>query len=179
MLSPRSSQARSRSSTRVQLARDLHDSLAQDLVAIGYKLDLLTAALPYRFRSEAREIRFLVSECAAKVRQQLFALRARENIDQLSILTGLEKMASPLKLEVVGDLTGLSKSKKRIVDELVRNAATHSKGRNIKVEVSETYIKVSDDGQGLFGLSELVGELNGELSVQITSTGTEVVVTLP
>ena len=93
--------------------------------------------------------------------------------------TNLEKMASPLDLEVSGDLTGLCESKKRIVDELVRNAATHSKGRNVKVEVSDTFIKVSDDGQGLFGLSELVEELDGELLVQITSAGTEVVITLP
>lgn len=163
-------QARSTSSIRVQLARDLHDSLAQDLVAIGYKLDLLTSKLPQRYRSDAREIRFLVTQSAARVRQELFALRAKNTLDPEAELS---EIAKPLSIQVNGDLTLLAPSKRRIVNELVRNAATHSKGRNIKVEVGADFILVSDDGQGLFGVSELIDELDGELDIRITSLGTE------
>ena len=169
-------QRRSKSSTRVQLARDLHDSLAQDLVAIGYKVDLLTAQLPFRFRAEARDIRFLVSESLNKVRREIFALRANTKLDPKS---NLSELAKPLKVQVIGELSELTAERQKIVDELVRNAATHSKGRNIKIEISPNHLKVSDDGQGLFGISELVAALNGKLSVAIKESGTEVEIELP
>lgn len=169
-------QRRSKSSTRVQLARDLHDSLAQDLVAIGYKVDLLTAKLPFRLRAEAREIRFLISENLNKVRREIFALRANTELDPMSRLS---ELATPLKVQVIGELSDLTAEGQRIVDELARNAATHSKGRNIKIEISPNHLKVSDDGQGLFGISELVAALNGKLSVAIKESGTEVEIELP
>lgn len=161
-------QARSKSSTRVQLARDLHDSLAQDLVAIGYKLELLTSKLPYRFRAEAREVRFLVSESTNRVRRELFALRSLER----DSLTEFVELAKPLSVEVIGDLALLSAERKRIVEELIRNAAAHSKGRTIRVELNRNSIRVSDDGQGLFGISELVPE--GKFRVEVTQNGTAV-----
>jgi NarL family two-component system sensor histidine kinase LiaS len=176
MSSQKNLQRRLKSSTRVQLARDLHDSLAQDLVAIGYKVDLLTAKLPFRLRAEARDIRFLISESLNKVRREIFALRSIINPDYLSQLSDLAK---PLKVHVVGELSELTPERKRIVDELVRNAAMHSKGRNIKIEISSNHLIVSDDGQGLFGISEFVAALNGKLSVKIKETGTEVEIELP
>jgi signal transduction histidine kinase len=169
-------QSRSRSSTRVQLARDLHDSLAQDLVAIGYKVDLLTAKLPFRLRAEARDIRFLVSESLNKVRREIFALRANTEFDPKS---NFSELAKPLKVQVIGELSALTAERQRIVNELVRNAAAHSKGRNIKIEITPNHLKVSDNGQGLFGISELVHALNGKLSVVIKESGTEVEIELP
>jgi NarL family two-component system sensor histidine kinase LiaS len=176
MSSQKNLQRRSKGSTRAQLARDLHDSLAQDLVAIGYKVDLLTAKLPFRLRAESRDIRFLISESLNKVRREIFALRSTINPDYLSQLSDLAK---PLEVQVIGELSELPPERKRIVDELVRNAATHSKGRNIKIEIGPNHLKVRDDGQGLFGISELVAALNGKLSVAIKESGTEVEIELP
>ena len=168
-------QRRSKSSTRVLLARDLHDSLAQDLVAIGFKLDLHLAQLPAKYRASAREIRFLVSESAQKVRRELFNLRD-QNLDfQLR----LETTAAPLPIKVSGNLQLLDATGERIVQELVRNAALHSKGRSINVEVTERSIKVSDDGQGLFGIAELVAASGGIMKVSCNQYGTSVEIEFP
>ena len=175
MSSPRNSQRRLQSSTRIELARDLHDSLAQDLVLIGFQLDLLVAEIPLEFRAETRAIRFAVNEAIKKVRQELFNLRQLEAADE----SKLQTFANPLKLEVQGDLNSLTKSQRRIVDELVRNAANHSKGHQITVQISDCKIVVSDDGQGLYGISELVEDLGGALSITSTSNGTKVEIDLP
>jgi len=169
-------QARSKSSTRVQLARDLHDSLAQDLVAIGYKLDLLIAKLPLRFRVEAREVRFLVSESTARVRRELFALRKRP-LPETEFISQIKEQAKPLSVEVIGDLYLLTDVQRRVVEELVRNAANHSKGRKVKVEVCRDRLRVSDDGQGLFGIKELLPD--GDLKISVSAEGMSVEVKLP
>ena len=175
MSSPRNLHRRLQSSTRIELARDLHDSLAQDLVAIGFKLDLLVAELPLEFRAETRAIRFAINDAIKKVRHELFALRQGEKFDE----DKLQRQADPLKLEVQGNIHALSKSQRRIVDELVRNAAYHSKGHRITVQISDCKIVVADDGHGLHGISELVEELGGALSITSTSQGTKVEIDLP
>ena len=51
-------------SARIELARDLHDGIAQDLVALGYELDLLLGATEstVESRREIRGLRFKVDE---------------------------------------------------------------------------------------------------------------------
>ena len=163
------------SSTRIELARDLHDSLAQDLIGIGFKLDLLLSRLPNRFRGEVRTIRFDISEATNRVRKELFALRSNSaNYQEM-----LARNAEPLQLSISGSLNNLSTDKRRIIDELVKNAAQHSKGRQVSVSVEDHRIVVTDDGMGLFGVSELVSELGGEMHISISDTGTKVDINLP
>ena len=171
----RNSQKRSQSSTRVELARDLHDSLAQDLVAIGFKLDLFLSDLPISFRESAREIRIDITDATKRVRQELFALRELDSDYQLELTT----IAKPLHIEVIGEISKLSGQERRIIDELVRNAATHSKGHNITLEIGDHSILVKDDGQGMHGISEIVEELGGQLHISSGSTGTQVEIRLP
>lgn len=170
MLSQKNLQRRLQSSTRINLARDLHDSLAQDLVAIGYKLDLLIADLPFNYLAKVREIRDLVTTATGQVRKELFALRAtaEDPLDQIN------SSAIPLALDIQGDLSTLDSRRLRIVNELVRNAASHSKGRNIRLEITEDYLIVSDDGVGLFGVSELANQLGARLEISSSKEGTKV-----
>lgn len=170
MLSQKNLQRRLQSSTRINLARDLHDSLAQDLVAIGYKLDLLIADLPFNYRANVKEIRDLVTTATSQVRKELFALRAtaEDPLDQIN------SSALPLALDIQGDLSTLDSRRLRIVNELVRNAASHSKGRNIRLEITEDYLIVSDDGVGLFGVSELADQLGARLEISSSKEGTKV-----
>lgn len=175
MLLQKNSQRRSQSSTRTELARDLHDSLAQELVAIGFSLDLLIADLPHKYRSRARDIRMQVTEATQLVRKELFSLRQNESEYQ----SKLANQAGHLALNVTGDLSILSNQAKRVVDELIRNAAIHSKGRNIQLTVNKEKIVVSDDGQGLFGVGELVESLGGEMKVLSGAYGTKVEIRMP
>ena len=175
MSSQKNSQRRLLSSTRVQLARDLHDSIAQDLVAIGYKLDLLIADLPSEFRARTRTIRAEVTAAIAKVRKELFALRDREFDPE----SKLQDVATPLSLSIKGKLNHLDPNFQRIIKELVGNAAKHSKGRNIQVEIEDSKISVSDDGLGMLGLGELVAECRATMNVISNQNGTKVEITLP
>ena len=171
----RNSQRRLQSSTRTELARDLHDSLAQELVAIGFQLDLLIAELPFKYRNTAREIRLQVTDATKEVRKELFCLRQKESDYQ----SKLSELAGDLSVQINGDAALLNPTTRRIVDELVRNAASHSKGRQIQVTIENKLITVSDDGQGFFGVNELVASLGGQIAVKSDATGTKVEIRLP
>ena len=62
---------------RLDLARELHDGVAQDLVALGYELDLLLAAADTQapVRKGIRSLRFQVDEMITKVRREIYQLR--------------------------------------------------------------------------------------------------------
>ena len=64
------------SPARIELARDLHDGIAQDLVALGYELDLLLGATEstVQSRREIRALRFKIDDLIAKVRREMYAL---------------------------------------------------------------------------------------------------------
>ena len=73
----------------------------------------------------------------------------------------------------------LNPSTQRIVDELVKNAAQHSKGHNLKVDIAEKLIVVSDDGQGMLGVAESVENLGGQIFVSTNKSGTRIEIRLP
>ena len=104
MLLQKNSQRRLQSSTRVELARDLHDSLAQDLVAIGYQIDLLINDLPARYRANAREIREAVTAATKSVRRELFSLREIASDYQSELIN----RAAPLHLQINGEISSLN-----------------------------------------------------------------------
>ena len=62
---------------RVRIARELHDGIAQDLVGIGYSLDLLLSeeSLSKAARTDIRSTRFAVDELIGKVRREILHLR--------------------------------------------------------------------------------------------------------
>jgi signal transduction histidine kinase len=62
---------------RVRIARELHDGIAQDLVGIGYSLDVLLSeeSLSNNARTEIRTTRFAVDELISKVRREILHLR--------------------------------------------------------------------------------------------------------
>jgi len=76
---------------RLDVARELHDGIAQDLVALGYSLDLLLATdeLPQSARSSIRGARLQVDELMRKVRSEIFNLRKQS---QLSLSTQLQSL---------------------------------------------------------------------------------------
>ena len=81
-------------SQRLELARDLHDGVAQDLVALGYELDLLLAATDSHatVRKGIRSLRFQVDELITKVRREIYQLR------ETSVESVQEKLASMANL---------------------------------------------------------------------------------
>jgi signal transduction histidine kinase len=128
-----------------------------------------------QFRTEAREIRILVTEATNSVRRQLFALRDKQQDYQAELI----KHASPLRVQINGDVCGLSEIEKRILSEIVKNASDHSKGHNVFIDLTEHQISVQDDGQGMYGVSELVDEIGGEMRITSNKSGTKVEIKIP
>ena len=190
------------SPARIELARDLHDGIAQDLVALGYELDLLLGATEstVQSRREIRALRFKIDDLIAKVRREMYALRDPE-------VTTFQEALSELVEEICGDLhvtqtisqisipNSYQSELKAIATELLRNAKVHSRASHIEVLLkgveNRTYLEVSDNGVGgaqvntsrlgrlgLVGVKERVEQLHGQLEIISTENGTRIKVVL-
>lgn len=173
-----------------QIARQIHDGIAQDLVALGYSLDqsLGVPELPTSTRSELRTLRFAVTDLIEKVRREILNLRnsTPELGEQVSVICG--DRLGKVDLEIPLDL-----SLNPIVIELLRNAAKHSGATLINLrsyrDQTFTVIEVSDNGIGgvdmkadrfgLLGISEAVAELFGHFEFVSLSPGLLIRVSIP
>jgi NarL family two-component system sensor histidine kinase LiaS len=193
------------SPARIELARDLHDGIAQDLVALGYELDLLLGATEstVQSRREIRALRFKIDDLIAKVRREMYALRDPE-------VTTFQEALSDIVEEICGDLevtqtisnfsipNSYQSELKAIATELLRNAKVHSRASHIEILLkgveNRTYLEVSDNGVGgaqlntshlgrlgrlgLVGVKERVEQLHGQLEIISTENGTRIKVVL-
>lgn len=173
-----------------QIARQIHDGIAQDLVALGYSIDqsLGAAELPASTRTELRNLRFEVSELIEKVRREILNLR--------NTAPDLGEQA----IEICGDRIGkvaiatpLGQSLSPIALELLRNAAKHSGASVINLRTysdkAHTVIEVSDNGIGgvemkadrfgLVGITEAVAELAGQVEFINLTPGLLIRVSIP
>jgi len=187
---------------RLELARDLHDGIAQDLVALGYELDLLLGATEstVESRREIRGLRFKVDGLISKVRHEMYALRDPKVVT-------FQDALSQLIHEICGDLqvtasishfsipNSYQTELKAIATELLRNAKFHSRASHIEVLLrgveNRTYLEVSDNGVGgaqvntsrsgrlgLVGVKERVENLHGQFEIISTENGTRIKVVL-
>ncbi|CAB4754423.1 MAG: hypothetical protein F2708_02900 [Actinobacteria bacterium] len=133
---------------RIRIAQELHDGIAQDLVALSYSLDLLLAApdTPADIRIEVRKILFKVSEIIASVRTEIFNLRTQA-LDTLeeSLQILLLEMNSVIEISISQEECDLSDPVQEellaISREFLRNTIKHS-----GASVTEISIEKSDDG---------------------------------
>ena len=184
---------------RLALARELHDGVAQDLVALGYELDLLLAAADTQapVRKGIRSLRFQVDELITKVRREMYQLREAhlESVQEKLVDAATQICGSRLsRLEIaefdIEPALGIEIT--AIATELMRNSVRHSGGSEIEIFLSQvenhTYLEVRDNGVGgatlessrlgLIGIKERTEQLGGAFKCFSTSSGTRVAVTL-
>lgn len=173
-----------------QIARQIHDGIAQDLVALGYSLDQSLAApeLPTSTRAELRTLRFAVTDLIEKVRREILNLR--------SPAPDLHVQANAICGDRLGDFeltTPLDQALNPIVIELLRNATEHSGASviNLRTHQDQTFtvIEVSDNGTGglemktdrfgLVGIAEAVAELFGKMEFIDLAPGLLIRVSIP
>lgn len=185
--------------TRIQLAQDLHDGIAQDLVGVGYSIDsiLATPDTPVEIRAELRTLRFDVTDLLEKLRNEIYSLRSSspqeiliQLEDQIREIAGTRIRSCSIELAIM-DLD-MAENLSKITIELVRNCVAHSGATHIDIRLrrSETAImlEVADNGvggasakpdrYGVAGLYERARHLGGELSIESGSTGTRAILTL-
>ncbi|MGA0062483.1 MAG: histidine kinase, partial [Candidatus Planktophila sp.] len=125
---------------RLDLARGLHDGIAQDLVGLGYSLDLLLAddTLSLNTRLSLRSARLHIDELIHKVRAEIYHLRLEP---QLSLSTELNQLAQSeysdfgldLELEDVKPSVEITSEVIAITREALRNIRTHARATRIGI----------------------------------------------
>jgi len=161
---------------RKRIARELHDSSAQNLIALLHQLDnLLTdkTKLPVSEAKALWDFYEQIRDTLQEVRRFSRDLRP-SIIDDLGLLPALEWVTEDLKstywIEV--DLKVIGKERRlfpetelllfRIVQEALRNVAKHAEATRAEVEVKfdedKIAITISDDGKG-FEPPESLGTL--------------------
>lgn len=186
-------------SGNIKIAQDLHDGIAQDLVALGYQIDLLISqdGSDPQIRIGLRTVRFGIDDLISKVRREIFSLRQGEqqSLSKRIAQSGIEICGARLGDCDLQDVYGslhLEDELFMIACELLRNASKHSGASAIGITLSQNqnrlYLEVFDNGMGgahvsderfgLKGISEKVAAAKGVLRLISNERGTRAQVTL-
>jgi len=187
---------------RARLARELHDGIAQDLVGVGYSLDLLLAdpETSLNARSQLRSLRFTVTDLIDNVRREIYFLRqpsastlahaikitAEELCPDLEIKLDLDEIE--FKLDA-----GITYEIHRIAQEILRNIATHAQAKTVTISLHTDQgaleLCIADDGVGgaiasdarfgIQGIHDRALAINGSVEIQSNSQGTRVSLRVP
>lgn len=183
---------------RLKVAQELHDGIAQDLVGLGYSLDLLLSdsSLPRDSRSQLRATRFQVDALIAKVRQEIFVLRRQSDSPFHELLSQLvekmsEKFTVEMDLQEVLLTSDQSNELLAVTKEILRNIELHSGATHIDITLypinNRSHLEIVDNGVGgakmkeghwgLVGISEKIDSLNGSFKID-ESGGTRITILL-
>jgi signal transduction histidine kinase len=148
---------------RKRIARELHDSVGQDLSLALISLDMIARQYP-----ETREFTAGLSQALkhgmAEIKDLIFNLDS-ESISRLGLVAACEdcierfRGMAGFKVDFTADLPdedgldiSVSTNLYRILQEALNNAAKHSRARRVKVELGrsdgDVVLTVSDDGVG-------------------------------
>lgn len=139
-------------SERIRIARDLHDGIAQELVALGYSLDktLTAAVVDPEVKAQLREVRSQLTNLTNELRAEIFFLRnsGSQNLGQLlqSLIGRLEKqheikIATTIPLGLTLD-EDLSYQIYRIIQEVLTNSIKHADSTQIQMQLKTSGSKL-------------------------------------
>ncbi len=155
-----------REEERKALARELHDSVIQDLLSINYRLEEAEGgAIPSRHREELQNIRSAIREVVGDLRKVCRDLRP-PTIDNHGLSSAIPSFVSEweartgiaVHLEIDASLGRLPElmelSVFRIIQEALSNVHKHARAHNVHLLLQRTaannlLIRISDDGRGV------------------------------
>lgn len=181
---------------RLELARRLHDGLAQELAALGYSLDGLIAdpELPQRLRRDLRSIRISLTSLTEDFRNELFLLR---NVDRVELGRALRQILRALETELDLDYPKFSEEVEdglsRAILEIARNCIKHGRATRFAlswlVTVDVLTMTLSDNGVGglsmkerslgMKGIGEYIDRIGGTMKVFSDGDGTRYTLMIP
>ena len=172
------SSADSYEAERLGLARRLHETLAQDLAAIGYRLDaVITEPLSDELRAEIREIRMDLTRVAQGFRDEIYQVRVhtREHVAEF-IAKNLHQLNFSGDFSYPALHRDIDSKLNEVLIEIARNTSKHAKARNfyLRYELTENslILEIGDDGIGimqvrsngfgLIGIDELLKQITDD-----------------
>ncbi|HVJ06763.1 MAG TPA: two-component regulator propeller domain-containing protein [Acidisarcina sp.] len=166
---------------RGRIAREIHDTLAQDLVGVSVQLELVSRLMTSSAeaaRNQLNAARTLVRKGIEDARTSIWDLRSQSSEDLPARLTkAVTSVAShssaKVYVQVKGTYRPLEKNVEaellRIGQEAVTNATRHAQATRIDVELvydaSHLRMSVIDDGRGFLSATSLNG-LEGHFGIR-------------
>ncbi len=157
-----------REEERIQIARDIHDELGQQLTGLKmdvYALDKLVKSEDVAIRGRFTDILVLVEEIVSSVRK--IAANLRPNIlDDLGLIAALKWQSQEVEsrfgvvIHFVCDLpetdappvaisTGLFRIYQEALTNAVRHANAHVIDSSLKIVANRIILEIKDDGKGI------------------------------
>jgi signal transduction histidine kinase len=150
---------------RNRVAREIHDTLAQDFVSISLQLEIISQSLKVGQTSQAvqkiQETRSLVKTGLEAARQSIWNLRANVSGDSLPtrLATSAEQLRRSLpgvSLKIGGTYRrldrGLEDEVYRIASEALSNVSRHAQATEVLIEMlygrEQIVLTVRDNGRG-------------------------------
>ncbi|ABO65823.1 MULTISPECIES: sensor histidine kinase [Geobacillus] len=196
------------SEERTRLARELHDSVSQQLFAASMMMSAITETMPpddERQRKQLKMVEQMIHQSQLEMRALLLHLRPvqlkgkslQEGMEELlTELTGKVPLEMKWKIEDVPLDKGVEDHLFRILQESLSNTLRHAKAKTVEVLLIErdgfAILRVTDDGVGFdversksgsYGLQhmyERAAEIGGTLKVvSLKGQGTRLEVKVP
>ena len=152
----------SRAEERLALATKLHETVAQDLALLGYRVDELIAdsTLTNLQRTGLRELRTSIIAINRRFRDVIYLSKPRH---REALLENLNEILSDQVLDIDLSFPLLKSHKEELLAsaliEIARNTARHAYARNFYITFKATnetlVINVLDDGKGIAPISQL------------------------
>lgn len=193
-----------RSEERVRLARDLHDSVLQDLTAASLKLRLIARSVPQDVRPSVVDVNTLVFELQQRIRQYVEDQRSCDQYCEAPLcetMPGLLKILQQqwdCRIEMTVDPPDIEVPRSmlheimQLVSEATANSVRHGRATQMKIHLVRTgdglELEISDNGTGMgkdvrrkrpLSLCARVSELKGKLTMSRTSPGLSLRIALP
>ena len=170
---------------RTRIARELHDTLAQMLAAVGFQIDTALKRLPDDpaqgpLRRNMELAHSMVRSGLAEVRRSIWVLRAQASgtVDDLasSLSTSLSQLTGDSGIGSTFTVTGtprplppeVQRNLLRIAHEAVSNAVRHAQATSIGItlhfDAQAVCLRVHDDGRG-FEREKVKGEHFGLVGI--------------
>lgn len=178
--------ARAQAVERERIARDLHDSVIQNIYAASLRLNFFADG-QHSDVSEVRAVAQSLADVIAEIRSEIFSFNEAAPEDLLPVLQrelmplvglGWMKIAFRIGLNRITDHR-LDRNVRLVIRETVTNALRHGNAENVIVRVNfindAVVVEVSDDGcgiapevsrvNGLANLRHRAEELGGQMTV--------------
>ena len=193
---------------RRRIARELHDSVSQQLFAAMMLLSAINEQLENTdgvLKKQLRMVESIINESQAEMRALLLHLRPI-NLEGKTLKKGIEQLLAELKTKIQIKLTweidevtletGIEDHLFRIIQELLSNTLRHSKAEELEVYLKHYHdslsLRVIDDGigfdtneqkagnYGLVNINERVSNMGGTFKViSFKNKGTSIEIKIP